>query len=215
VFVSIPFVTAQQSFSDSTEELQISKETAVILDDMRFLILTLVKQVDRELSEQDKVKLSTTSMWIRDRTASLPDGSAATTPLATDYIYKSCRIAALIYCKAIVERTSLSRVCTLQDLNHLWANMWQIKLSRWKQIPGIFLFIILSALSTAEHTPHGSFLKSMFKTTSAYIGMDNFELVDAALMAFVKLQRWLRTGDGAVAGSSKPVPLDFIHIYGR
>jgi hypothetical protein len=51
--LSIPLVTAQQSYSDSTEELQIIKETALILDDVRFLIFSLVKQVDRELSEQD------------------------------------------------------------------------------------------------------------------------------------------------------------------
>jgi hypothetical protein len=35
----------------------------------------------------------------------------------------------------------------------------------------------------------------MFKTTSAYVGIDHWELVDAALMAFVKLQMWLRAGD--------------------
>jgi hypothetical protein len=79
VVLSIPLVTAQQSYSDSTEELQIIKETALILDDVRFLIFSLVKQVDRELSEQEKVKLLSISVWIRDRIAPLADGSAATT----------------------------------------------------------------------------------------------------------------------------------------
>ena len=193
--LSTPFVTAQETFTNCADKLQISKETATILDDMRFLLLALVKQVDRELSEQEKTKLATTSIWIRDRIAALPGGSEAETPLATDYIYKSCRIAASIYCRAIAQRTSLSRACTLQELNHFWVNMWQIKLSRWKQIPGIFLFIILSAVSAAEDTPYGRFLKCMFKTTSAYVGIDYWVLVDAALMAFVKLQRWLRAGD--------------------
>ncbi len=201
----------------STENLQISKETATILDDMRFLILALVKQIDRGFSDQEKAKLASTSIWIRDRITSLPDGTGADTTLATDYIYKSCRIAALIYCKAITQRITLSQICTLQELNQLWVSMWQIKLSRWKQIPGIFLFIILSALPAAQDTPHGRFLKSIFKTTSAYIGigMDQWELVDAALMIFVKLQRWLRKGDGGVVAlsNSNLKPLDSFHIW--
>jgi hypothetical protein len=200
VDVSLPFVPAQQDFASNTEKLQISKETALILDDMRFLLLALVNQVDREFSELDKAKLVTTSNWIRNRIISMADGSAVATTSAPDHIYLSCRIAALIYCQAIVERTSLARVCTAQQLNHLWANMWQIKLSRWKQIPGIFMFIILSVLPSTQDTPHGRLLKSMFKTTSTYIGMDHWELVDAALMGFVKLQTWLRTGDGGVVG---------------
>jgi hypothetical protein len=71
VVLSIPLVTAQQSYSDSTEELQIIKETALILDDVRFLIFSLVKQVDRELSEQEKVKLLSISVWIRATTIHL------------------------------------------------------------------------------------------------------------------------------------------------
>jgi hypothetical protein len=70
--------------------------------------------------------------------------------------------------------------------------MWRVKLSWWKQIPGIFLFIIASALSATELTPHGRFTKAMFKTATSFIGLDYFDFVDAALMGFVKLQ-WLRT----------------------
>jgi hypothetical protein len=203
--MSIPFVTSEQDFSSSTEQLQISEEIAAILDDMRFLFLALVKHLEQNPSEQEQLRLKTTATWIRDRITLLPDGSAVDSPLASDFIYKSCRIAALIYCKGIIERTSLSKVCTLKELNRLWANMWQVKLSRWKRIPGIFLFVILSALSAAEDAPHGRFIKSIFKTTSAYVGLDYFELLDAALMAFVKMQRWLRTEDREVERLSRPI----------
>ncbi|PMD57233.1 uncharacterized protein K444DRAFT_535084, partial [Hyaloscypha bicolor E] len=213
VEMSIPFVAAEQDFCSITEELQIGKETATILDDMRFVILALIKHAEQDSAEPEQMKLTATATWIRDRIASLPDGSSLASPLASDFIYKSCRIAALIYCKAIVERSSLTKVCTLKELTHLWATMWRVKLSRWKQIPGIFLFVIASALSAAELTPHGRFTKAMFKTATSFIGLDYFDFVDAALMAFVKLQRWLRTGGEEVERSSKPVPLEFIHIY--
>jgi hypothetical protein len=205
--MSIPFLAAEGDFSSSTWYFQISTETAAILDDMRFLFVALIKHIDQSASGQDQIKLITTATWIRDRITSLPDASAA------DFTYTSCRIAALIYCKAIISRTSLSEICTLQDLNQLWANMWQVRLSRWKQMPGIFLFVILSALSAAEAAPHGRFMKSMFKTTSAYIGLESFELVDAALTAFVKMQRWLKSGERGIERLEKPVPLTFIHIY--
>jgi hypothetical protein len=211
--MSIPFVIAEQDFKSSAGQLQISEQTAAILDDMRFLFLALTKHVEQDPSEQEQLKLTTTTTWIRDRIASLPDWSTADSPLAGDSIYKSCKIVSLIYCKAILERTALSKACTIQELSYLWLNMWQVKLSRWKSIPGIFLFVISAGLSAAERTPHGRFTKAMFKSTTSYIGLDHFELVDAALMALVRLQRWLRTGGEGVSSLSKPVPLDFIHIY--
>ncbi|KAE9378250.1 hypothetical protein N431DRAFT_366674 [Stipitochalara longipes BDJ] len=196
VEMSIPFVVSEREFGSCAEHLQIGKETAAILDDMRFLFLALIKHVEDDTREEEQRRLITTAKWVRDRIMSLPEGSEVDSPLASDHIYRSCRIAALIYSKAIVERTPLSRVCTPQYLNLLWGSMWQVKLSRWKQTPGIFFFVLASVLSAAEDAPHGRFTKAMFRTTTSFIGLDYFELIDAALMALVKLQRWLRTGGG-------------------
>ncbi|PVH85216.1 hypothetical protein DL98DRAFT_651089 [Cadophora sp. DSE1049] len=213
--MSIPFIPPPTDFIYNELDIQISKQTAMILDDMRFLMLAILNQVDREASEKERKKLEATSMWIQNRISSLPDGSDLSDNLSRDHIYKSIRLASLIYCKAIVSRTSLAKSCTLSDLNHLWANMWQVKLSRWKQIPGIFLFIILAAIPAAQDTAHGRFLKSMLKTTSSYIAMEYWDVADASLMAFVKLQRWLRNGgvDAVKVGQQKP--LEFLHIYGE
>lgn len=215
--MSNPFVHSQQDFISTSENHQISEETAAILEDIRFLLLALLKQVDHNPSEQEAAKLISTATWVLDRITSLPDGSASQSTLEADHIYKSARIASLIYCRSIISRSPLSKTCTLQDLNNLWINMWQIKLSRWKEIPGIFLFIILAALPAAQETPHGRFLKSMFKTTSSYISMDYWDLVDASLMGFVRLQRWLRRGEreGGSGGVGDRESLDFMYIYSR
>ncbi len=212
--MSTPFINSKTDLVDSAADLQISKETATILDDMRFLMIAILKQADCEPSEKETRKLAATSVWIRDRISSLPDGPEPHISLGHDYIYKSCRISALIYCKSIVERVSLAKSCTIFDLNYLWSSMWKVRLSRWKQIPGIFLFIILGAITAAQDTAHGRFLKSMLKTTSSYIAMENWEVADASLMAFVKLQRWLRNGDVDVVRGGKQPPLEFLHIYG-
>jgi hypothetical protein len=81
-----------------------------------------------------------------------------------------------------------------------------VSLSRWKQLPGIFLWVLLSAIQAAEATPHGIFLKSMVKGVMTYLAVDHWDVVDAAGMGFVGLQRWLRSkdygGDGE-AGSRR------------
>jgi hypothetical protein len=186
--MSTPFLPSKRQFAGHSDVLGIGKETSIILDDMRFLLQAVISQVDaaRDCFEsKDDGKLISTSIWIRDRIYCLSGP-------ADDFIYQSARKAALVYCKAIVERISLSRACTLQDLSQLWTSMWRVPLSRWKKTPGIFIFILLSANQAAQDTAHGRFLKSMLKSASFYVALENWEVIDETLGAFVKLQRWLR-----------------------
>tara|TARA_R110002060_G_scaffold23770_4_gene32353 strand:- start:627 stop:1352 length:726 start_codon:yes stop_codon:yes gene_type:complete len=213
--MSMPFIPPPTNSTNSECDIKISNHAAMILEDMRFLLLAILNQVDRVASGNEKKKLEATSLWIQNRISSLPDGSDPGDELSRDQIYKSLRLASLIYCKAIVTRTNLAKSCTLSDLNQLWFNMWQVKLSRWKQIPGIFLFIILAAIPAAQDTAHGRFLKSMLKTTSSYIALEHWDVADASLMAFVRLQRWLRNGGVDTVNVGQPQPLEFLHIYGE
>ncbi|RDL37623.1 uncharacterized protein BP5553_05056 [Venustampulla echinocandica] len=193
IYMSTPFLSSKERFSNHTKELNIDKETAIILDDMRFLTLSVLKLESSKPLEQDLTKLIATSTWIRDRIIELPKISAPPNS-PSEFIYASTRLAAIIYCKAIVNRTSLSQACTMEELNALWGVMWRVRLTQWKQIPGIFLWILLSATQAAQNTPHGRFLKSMIKTSSFYIGLAEWPVVDGTFRAFVRMQRWLRIG---------------------
>ena len=95
--------------------------------------------------------------------------------------------------------------------------MWRVTLTRWKQIPGIFVWVILAGNQAAQETPHGRFLKSMFKASTSYIALDYFEVVDAALMTYVRLQRWLRQEKEVevVPPEVVPRPMEFLHNYKR
>jgi hypothetical protein len=178
---------------------------------MRFLLKATVHQLDGDVSELEIAKIASTSTWIQQRISDMPDGSQS--PLVQDFIYKSCRIAALVYCNAIVSRIPLSKACSLTDLNQLWAIMWQVKLSRWKQIPGIFLFIMLATAPAAQHTPHGRFLKNMMKATALNMMLDSWDVVDQSMYTYVNLQRWLRRGSEVALGSIPPKALEFLHFY--
>lgn len=212
IHISIPFIAETSSFVEIASQLKISKETAIILDDMRFLFKATVHQLDGDVSELEKAKIASTSTWIQQRISDMSDGPQGPL-LIQDLIYKSCRIAALVYCNAIVSRVPLSKICSLTDLNQLWAIMWQVKLSQWKEIPGIFLFIMLAAAPAAQHTPHGRFLKTIMKATALSMVLDSWEVVDKSLYTYVNLQRWLRRGGEVAPGLSPAKALDFLHFY--
>jgi hypothetical protein len=209
-----PFVASDTSFLATAESLDIRQETALILDDIRFLLLGLLEHISYPPSESTKAKFETTVLWISNRISSSPDGSSPDSALAQDHIYKSVLIAALVFCRSITQHLPLSKACSLPDLQKLWVNMWKVKLSRWKTIPGIFLFIILAAIPAAQETPHGRFLKSMLKTTTAYISLENWDVVDSTLFSFVEVQRWLRGSETGVTKVEEAVqPLQFVHFY--
>lgn len=212
VHISIPFIAATSSFVKITSQLRISKETAIILDDMRFLFQATMHRLDGDVSELEKAKIASTSTWIQRRISDMPDGSQDPL-LVQDFIYKSCRIAALVYCNAIVSRIPLSKACSLTDLSQLWSTMWQVKLSRWKQIPGIFLFIMLATAPAAQHTPHSRILKIMMKATALSMMLDSWEVVDKSMYTYVNLQRWLRRRSVVALGSSPPKALESLHFY--
>ncbi|TVY78251.1 hypothetical protein LSUE1_G006779, partial [Lachnellula suecica] len=200
IHIGTPLWDSKDRFSDQPEKLHISQETAMILDDMRFLTSSIIKLGQLDPVERDLTKLMTTSKWIRDRIYALPSGNDCSKKDPRVFIYRSCRIAALIYCKAIVERIPLSQACTKEDLKTLWGSMWRVTLTQWKSIPGIFIWIILSAHQAARDTAYGRFLKSVLKTASFYIALENWCVVDGALWTFVELQRWLRKGTTGTLG---------------
>ena len=188
-----PLLPSSRNFVTHIGSLGIGEETAAILDDIRFLLQAVIYQTDPDpepLDVDDGGKLATTAKWVCDRITSL--GNPLDQTLSQDFIYQSCRKVALIYCQAIIERTPLSRSCTTQDLSQLWAAVWRITLTQWKKIPGIFIWILLSVNQAAQETQHGRLIKSLLKSASFYVALENWEVIDGSLAAFVKLQRWLK-----------------------
>lgn len=161
------------SFAASIEQLRISKETAAPLENMRFLLLATIRQVDRQVSFNDQIKLNTTATWTRGRTSSLPTGNEPNSHIANDFLYKSCRSPTMIYCRAIAEHPLISKACEMRELSNPWGDLSRMILTRWKQTPGIFLWVLLSVIQGAEPTPQGRFLKTMLKGVCTYMAVDN------------------------------------------
>jgi hypothetical protein len=201
--MSTPLLFSHTTFLSIASLLSISPETAKLLDDVRFSINETLRQASRQPSEHENTKLAAAISWVRDDLQFLMSTIESTdNHLAHDPIYKACLIASTIYHRALSSRIPLSRACTLSDLNQLWVTMWKVPLARWKAIPGIFLWIILSAIQSTENRVHGTLLKTFFKNTSSYMALENWDLVDAALRNFSTLQGWLGSG-GVVDGDDE------------
>jgi hypothetical protein len=211
-----PLIYSLVNFQSIHEKIGIAVETAKILDDSRYLTMAVLKHLENVEIDESRPKLSSIADMIQNRISKLPTGAELDSKVYNDNIYKSCRTAALIYTRAVLGHMPLSQACTMVDLQQLWSSMWRVTLKQWKLIPGIFLWVIVSALQAAQATPHGRFLKSMFKAASSYMAMEHFEVVDASLMNVVKVQRWLRASQTMKTvkdsiGSGKR--LDYLHNY--
>jgi hypothetical protein len=185
-----PLIQSHLRFTDSASDLQISLETATLLDDMRFLTTSVISMSKDELSSaQDRAKFLATATWINKRLAAPVDMERA-----GDFIYQSVRAVALAYSAAILSRTPLSQACTAHNLRQLWMNMWRVPLSRWKQTPGIFFWIVLCVTPFARDKQEGRFLKGMLAATTIAIGLVDWDVVMGMLRGFLAVQRWLKAG---------------------
>ena len=79
-------------------------------------------------------------------------------------------------------------------------NMWRIPLSRWKQTPGIFFWIVLAVTPFARDKQEGRFLKGMLAATTIAIGLVDWDVVMGMLRGFLAVQRWLRRGVKELTG---------------
>lgn len=191
-----PLLQSRLRFIDSASDLQISPETATILDDMRFLTTSVISMTKDELSSpQEKAKFLATATWIHKRLAAPVDPD-----MAGNFIYHSVRAVATAYSAAILSHTPLSQACTAHNLRQLWMNMWRVPLSRWKQTPGIFFWVVLCVTPFAKDKQEGRFLKSMLAVSTIAIGLVDWDVVMGMLRGFLAVQRWLRTGGEALEG---------------
>jgi hypothetical protein len=181
-----PFLLSKITFQESAEFNGIGSAAATVLDDTRFITASMLSIVGAQNPGQARTKFLTTVQWIHNRLT-----ADVETPLSNDMIYQTCRAAAIIYTTAILSRKPLSVACTGSLLADVWKTMWRVPLSRWKQIPGVFLFILLVVNPFTRSRPEGRFIKGMFAPSIIAIGIVDWEVVVAILKAFLGVQKWL------------------------
>ncbi|KAK0719499.1 hypothetical protein B0H67DRAFT_599232 [Lasiosphaeris hirsuta] len=262
--LNTPFCPQLPRFASCDDVLHINPAVATILDDMRFLLATVLA-LPENASPKELQKVHSTSAWIYDRIRGLPpDGpaarrpSTATSPAASssatastpgfdaretpeggdehaspqttrqpqpsrsrsrgqhhhpptgrrpsfqastqtsepldprwepppdraspplpdspDYIYQAVRLAALMYSQAIKLRRPFSLVVGTAEFTQLWTTTWRVPLSTWRQLLGVFNWLMLPLAPSGKATEHDRFVKAMLNVSLLQIGMDNWEI---------------------------------------
>ncbi|KAH8651569.1 hypothetical protein BGZ60DRAFT_420744 [Tricladium varicosporioides] len=188
-----PFLPTKSRFIDFADGLNISAGTATILDDMRFItnsILSLSKSGD---PEKARLKFRATVQWIHDRLSS----SEAETHDQSDFVYQTCRATAVLYTSVILARKPISVAGAGSLLMKVWMTMWRVPLSRWKNIPAIFFWVLLVINPITRDRPEGRFVKGMFAAATMAIALIEWDTAAAILKNFMTVQRWLGGSDVA------------------
>jgi hypothetical protein len=76
-------------------------------------------------------------------------------------------------------------------MQELYSSILRVPLTRWKEIPGIFLWILLVAAPSSGNDAQGRFLKKKMAVAGMSIGLEDFNLATGHLRAFWKVQRWI------------------------
>ncbi|KAK7409324.1 hypothetical protein QQX98_008503 [Neonectria punicea] len=224
--LNTPLISGWPSFAGCANSLQLHPSTAMILDDVRYLIETVIS-LPEEPTVEELQQVVTTAGLISDRIADMPtdtparenpnsrNNSAATTPKSTqdgqspescrsdksspsvelpDLMYRCVRMTAMIYCRAILNRTPTSAICTEMDFLMIWQAVWQVSLPTWKATIGLFVWVMLAIVPSCHKTGPARFIKTLMVAGFMTIGVDNWHIVmDLTRTAFT-LQRWLAAG---------------------
>lgn len=225
-----PLIFGWPSFTGCAVSLQLHPSTAMILDDVRFLIETALAMPEDPTPEQIQ-KLVTTAAWITDRITELPPdtparenpNSRSTSTTSTpqdkqdsqspsssnksspevelpDLMYRCVRMTALIYCRAILNRVPTSAICTEGEFMMIWQAVWQVTLPAWKATIGLFVWVILGILPSGHHTGPSRFIKTLMVIGWMAVGVDNWHIIIDVTQTAFRLQRWLAGGQFAVDG---------------
>ncbi|KPM36002.1 hypothetical protein AK830_g10582 [Neonectria ditissima] len=114
-----------------------------------------------------------------------------------DLMYRCVRMTAIIYCRAILNRTPTSTVCNEIDFLMIWQAVWQVSLPTWNATIGLFLWVMLAVVPSSHKTKIARFIKTLMVSGFMTVGVENWHIVMDVTRTALKLQRWLASGDNS------------------
>ncbi|EWY91834.1 hypothetical protein FOYG_08790 [Fusarium oxysporum NRRL 32931] len=219
-----PFISNWQSFRECSNSLQLHPSTAQILDDMRSLFSAVLalprnpssEHVQRVLSTahwfherildlpEDTPALQSPRPSQSSRASSIESPGSSAGSLRTDkssspfvlpdMVYRVIRKVALIYCKAILNRSPISYACSEEEIQAIWLSIWQSGLATWKSVLGIFAWVMIVLVTNCHKIGPGRLIKTLTMSTMMSIGMENWDVFNHIAKTSFRLQRWLAGG---------------------
>jgi hypothetical protein len=184
-----PLITSPNSFQQIQEVLDLSAAAAEILDDVRFLTLSITSPDPSTTPSASKIQ--STASWLHKQLELIPVPTNISDTPERELILDILRSTALIYSRCIATLRPFTDAYTEFELLELLDKISAVGLTRWTGVSGIFLWILLVACPSSGNDLQGRFLKKKMAVTGMAIGMEDFGLAIACLRAFWKVQRWI------------------------
>ncbi|OLN92824.1 hypothetical protein CCHL11_06700 [Colletotrichum chlorophyti] len=189
-----PLLTSPTSFESIAEKLGVCSSTAKILDDVRFLTVSVTSA---SASSASKTKIRSTASWLYEKLQNMPALRPTARTKEREWILETVRIAAIIYSWAIKSTRQISRFEDNVMLEEAYLAVTMVSMTTWKRIPGIFLWIMLVAAPNAAPDAKGRFVRRKMAVTGLSIGFEDFVLGISYLKAFWSVQRWIGREGGS------------------
>ncbi|KXJ90746.1 hypothetical protein Micbo1qcDRAFT_226756 [Microdochium bolleyi] len=210
-----PLIAGPSTFLDVQADLGIDACLASILDDVRFLTTSVTTPPTIQhgnggggggggISIASKIKIQTTASWLHDRLLKMPPatatrkdsdtGSSSSDAEAAAALAETIRLAGLVYSSSIKSLTPFARYPRAQTLSALSDAMLRVPLSRWKKIPGIYLWVLLVLCPSTKPDMRGKYIRRKMATTGLAVGFEDFVFSIACLRACWQVQRWIANG---------------------
>ncbi len=120
-----------------------------------------------------------------------------------DYLYRAVRLSGMLWARAIHTRQPLSAICSAADALPIFAACWRIPLAGWRRVMGIFVFIVMILIPTANKAGddgpikvrvHTRFAKSILQIGLMQASIESWPLCREMTNRALGLQKWLREG---------------------
>lgn len=185
--------TLQKDFINPTQLLNVSRETATVLEHLCRLSSISIEWHDKPLTEFEKISLANRWLSVRSSLLSLPssDGSVVL-GLTGDYIYESCRLGGIIL-SSVGLRTmdpyyseNASQSPSQEDLRTLKASLERTNLFQfWHPIPGGLMWVLAIGSRFTRKGPEKSWFLAQLARTCIVYALIQWDQVEVSLKAVI------------------------------
>ncbi|KAH6691052.1 hypothetical protein EV126DRAFT_96574 [Verticillium dahliae] len=195
-----PLIRSNVSFDGVRAKLGLTEAGARILDDVRFLTTSITEADGGPASIR---KIQSTASWIYSRLSNISGkeggqgeketevADVADMASEAERIEEAVRLAGLIYSWSISSMAQISQFKDGKTLERAYKAMRAVNLTRWKDMPGIFLWIMLVAAPSTKQDTRGRFIRRKMAVAGLSIGFESFGVGISYLRAFWLVQRWI------------------------
>ncbi|KAH9206624.1 hypothetical protein DL95DRAFT_486788 [Leptodontidium sp. 2 PMI_412] len=193
-----PLVEYPRQFSDVRSELGLDGWTAELLDDIRFLTLSILNS---DNTGKGALKVRATAEWLYKRIESFKPPSLASSSEPYIVIANIIRLAAKIYTSFVASVTPISKTLTPQLHSELHTLMASVSEKVWGSLPGIWYWILLVACPSGEKLGYESrtanemakWLRRKMAVAGMAIALEDFGLGTLMIQRFWLMQQWIKT----------------------